>query len=535
MTNKGLGTGTGAGDGAGGGQSFYRGRIPHWEVFPMDRILMRRMGVASASGETPAGIPDLPDLPDGQAVEAWQMERLRETLQHAATHSPYYAARLKGMDAGVFRTPADLAMLPRSTADDIRNFGADMVCVSQDEIARVVTLDTSGTSGRPKRIFFGQDDLWRTTEFFTTGMQAVACAGDTVMALLPDERPSSVGRLLAQSVINMGARPLSGSMTRGAEALAVQAMEEWVNVVVGSPMHLRAFALGWKSLGYPAGLIHTVLLCWDAIPEAVVDLLHDILGCRVLTHWGMTETGLGGALACAEGRGMHLRETDLLVEVADPETGSLVPDGTWGEIVVTTLCRTAMPLVRYRTGDYGRILCGPCPCGSPLRRMDRTPGRLQDDIVLPAGGTGSVTVTDIGTDTGNGIGTEGTLRLIDLDEALLPLYGLAEYEAGWHEPPGYTTKNTAGHSTPELVEECVVPVLSIELFHAAGVAPDVLRAEAAQRLLASPVLGSLLAQGGVLLDMSCTPAKDMSMNHAKRRIRRLAASSLSETVPESRS
>jgi hypothetical protein len=182
-----------------------------------------------------------------------------------------------------------------------------------------------------------------------------------------------------------------------------------------------------------------------------------------------------------------------------------------------------MPLVRYRTGDYGRILRGPCPCGSPLRRMDRTPGRLLDDIMLPAGGTGT------------GSGSEGTLRLIDLDEALLPVHGIAEYEAGWHEPPGYAASNAAGRSAPELVEECAVPVLSIELFHAAGVAPDVLRAEAAQRLLGSPVLGSLLAQGGVLLDMSCTPAKDMSMNHAKRRIRRLAASSRSETVPESRS
>lgn len=528
-TTNGTGKETGTGDGPASGQSFYRGRIPHWEVFPMDRILMRRMGVASASGEIPAGLPDLPDLPDGQAVEAWQMERLRETLLHAAAHSPYYAARLKGMDAGAFRTPADLAMLPRLTADDIRNFGADMVCVSQDEIARVVTLDTSGTSGRPKRIFFGQDDLWRTTEFFTTGMQAVACAGDTVMALLPDERPSSVGRLLAQSVINMGARPLPGSMTRGGEALAVQAMEEWVNVVVGSPMHLRSFALGWKALGYPAGLIHTVLLCWDAIPEAVINLLHDILGCRVLTHWGMTETGLGGALACAEGRGMHLRETDLLVEVTDPETGNPVQDGAWGEIVVTTLCRTAMPLVRYRTGDYGRILCGPCPCGSPLRRMDRTPGRLQDDIMLPAGGTG------LGVRTGAETGSGGVLRLIDLDEALLPLHGIAEYVAGWHVPPGYAASITAGHAAPGLAEECAVPVLSIELFHAAGAAPDVLRAEAMQRLLASPVLGSLLTQGEVLLDMSSTPAKDMSMNHAKRRIRRIAASSLSETVPESRS
>ena len=82
----------------------------------------------------------------------------------------------------------------------------------------------------------------------------------------------------------------------------------------------------------------------------------------------MAETGYGVAVECARHEGMHIREADLLMEVVDGE-GKGLDDGEWGEIVVTTLTRRALPLIRYRTGDEGRILPGPCPCGSVLRRL----------------------------------------------------------------------------------------------------------------------------------------------------------------------
>lgn len=478
-------------------------RTPQWKTFPLDTLMAKRMDLADGSGAL-----------DRTAIDNWQASRMQELLRYARENSPFYARHLSGIEPDAIHNRNDIACLPRITADDIRSAGLEMVCVSQDEIARIVSLDTSGTSGTPKRLYFSQDDLDRTGDFFTMGMQAVACEGDTVLALLPDERPSSVGRLLAQSVINMGARPLSGSISYGGEVLAVMAMDEQARVIVGSPLHLRTFALGWQAMGFPKGIIHTVLLCWDAVPQAVIELLHEILGCRVLTHWGMTETGLGGALTCNEAHGMHLREYELLAEIIDPATGTPLPDGEWGELTITTLCRRAMPLIRYRTGDHGRILPAPCPCGSPLRRLDHSPGRLQDDIPLPDG---------------------QTLRLIDLDEALLPLHGILDYKAYWHgctmqQEEMLLRDSNSGH----IMQNTALPLLEIAI-QVAPIQPQtttsfslshVPLAEVSRtRLSKTTVLANSLAQQQIRLQIDVAGEDATLMDHSKRRIRQVPAAS----------
>ena len=108
----------------------------------------------------------------------------------------------------------------------------------------------------------------------------------------------------------------------------------------------------------------------------------------MFTHYGMTETGFGGGVECDALDGYHLREGDIFFEVVDHETGQPCPEGAIGEVVITTLTRQGMPLIRYMTGDISRILSQPCPCGSVLKRMDRVRGRwdgavhLGSDIIL---------------------------------------------------------------------------------------------------------------------------------------------------------
>jgi phenylacetate-coenzyme A ligase PaaK-like adenylate-forming protein len=122
----------------------------------------------------------------------------------------------------------------------------------------------------------------------------------------------------------------------------------------------------------------------------------------------MTETGLGGGVDCAARRGYHLREADVYYEIIDPRTGSPLTEGERGEIVVTTLTRSGMPLLRYRTGDYSRWLPGGCPCGTVLRTMEHVRGRAGQAIEL--GGGPAVT-------------------LADLDDILFALDGLIDYRA----------------------------------------------------------------------------------------------------------
>jgi phenylacetate-coenzyme A ligase PaaK-like adenylate-forming protein len=162
-------------------------------------------------------------------------------------------------------------------------------------------------------------------------------------------------------------------------------LEKDVRCIVGTPAHLNTLAAHWAARGGKRDTLRSALLCWDAVPASVVRNVEHAFGCRAFQHWGMVETGLGGAVDCGQGQGLHLREADIFVEIADPDSDAALADGEWGEITVTTLSRRAMPLIRYRTGDRGCILPGRCPCGSPLRRLDPRIRRLRDKLSLPGG------------------------------------------------------------------------------------------------------------------------------------------------------
>ncbi|MHC1782059.1 MAG: phenylacetate--CoA ligase family protein [Anaerolineaceae bacterium] len=121
----------------------------------------------------------------------------------------------------------------------------------------------------------------------------------------------------------------------------------------------------------------------------------------------MTETGLGGGVECDAHLGYHLREADLFFEIIDPQSGLPLPDGQTGEVVVTTLTRAGMPLVRYRTGDLSRILPGRCACGSFIRRLDKIRARVGAGIPM----------------------SNGLVFQTDLDEALFQVDGLLDFSA----------------------------------------------------------------------------------------------------------
>ena len=107
------------------------------------------------------------------------------------------------------------------------------------------------------------------------------------------------------------------------------------------------------------------------------------LGYRVLDIYGLTETmGPGVAIECWEQQGLHIAEDHFYPEIINPETGEVLPDGEWGELVITTLDREASPVVRYRARDITRIIPGECPCGRTHRRIDRIHGRTDDMLII---------------------------------------------------------------------------------------------------------------------------------------------------------
>ena len=151
--------------------------------------------------------------------------------------------------------------------------------------------------------------------------------------------------------------------------------------------------------------LKSVLLSTDYVPLAVVQELESAWGCKVFNHYGMTEMGLGVGLECEGFCGYHLREADLYIEIIDPSSGLPVVDGHLGEVVFTTLTRSAMPLVRYRTGDRSRFISGPCVCQTVLKRLELIKSR--DRVYL--------TETDY-------------LTMADFDEVLFVLDNVLDFE-----------------------------------------------------------------------------------------------------------
>lgn len=308
-------------------------------------------------------------------LDAYQRQRLRETIAWAQRASPFYRRLLQGVAS------EDLRDLPFTTADDLRRNDPPLLCVSQSEISHVVTLDTSGTSGPPKRLYFTPEEQEATLDFFAHGMCLPARPGDRVLILFPAGRPGSVGDLLARALERIGATPIAHGWPDDPAAAAAVLRRERPDVVAGVPVPVLAVARHAASGGAPVR-VRSVLLSADHAAGSVRRSLSALWGCDVFEHYGMTEMGLGGGVDCAAHAGYHVREAELLIEVVDPASGEPVPAGEPGEIVITTLRRRGMPLIRYRTGDLSRIVPEPCPCGSPLVRLERIMRRVAGGVAV---------------------------------------------------------------------------------------------------------------------------------------------------------
>lgn len=328
--------------------------------------------------------------PDPHALRRWQMERLHDAAQWARTRSPFYSDHLRDLP-DLADVPGDVADLPFLTPDHLREHAGRMLCVSQDEVDRVVTLNTSGTSGRPKRLFFTGQELEDTLDFFRVGMASFTGPGDAVLILLPGRREDGAAMLLAKALAEIGVRPVLAPQPCAPQEAVRLVADAAITCLAALPSQLDALlALSPDGLAWPA-ILDRALLSGEPVPPEL-RLRADEAGIEIYAHYGLTETCFGGGVECGAHHGYHMREADLLLEIVDPVTGRPVADGREGEVVISTLSRRGMPLLRYRTGDMARMLPGPCPCGSPLRRLGPITGRIQTtgdavQVFIPEKGT----------------------------------------------------------------------------------------------------------------------------------------------------
>lgn len=407
-----------------------------------------------------------------EQIESYQLGKLRETIDWAKARSPFYRERLAGFSGRDVASLEDLKKLPFTTPEDIRCQPLRFLCVSQSEVVRIVTLQTSGTTGDPKRVFFTAEDQERTIDFFHHGMSTLTGPGDRVLILLPGTLPGGVGDLLAQGLERLGAVGIPhGPVGNASQTLDVMARER-IETLVGIPTQVLRLARASGGMVAP----RSVLLSTDHVPDALSNEIRRIWGCEVYTHYGMTEMGFGGGVECEATRGYHLREADLYFEIVDPVTGDAVCDGQPGEVVFTTLTRRGMVLIRYRTGDLSRFVPSPCPCGTVLKTLAPVKNRVCSIRPLAQG---------------------RFLSMADLDEAIFPVEGVLDFSAS-------------------ITCERGMDQLRLEV-QAMGYEGREIMDSLLEALNAIPVIGSAVHEGTLALKVSLLPEEQRIMKGTTKR------------------
>jgi phenylacetate-CoA ligase len=300
-------------------------------------------------------------------VERYHLYKLQTTLQYAAQNSSFYRGLFQ--KAGVMpediHTLADIEKFPLTEPEQVAASPFRFSCLSQSEIARIHNFVTSGTTGPRKKIFWTQGDLDRIVRFMAAGIGTVAGSGDVVNVWLPTGLPYGQADLLSRGAEEIGARPVAAPMDINSEDHLKLIMESRVTVIFGLTRRVLRLTRELESSHDLSRLgMRALFLTSEYLPDGAREYLQKTWNCRVSTHYGLTEMGLGVAVECEAGDGYHFNEADLLAEIIDPETGRSAAPGDEGELVFTTLTREAMPLIRYRTQDISRLVPERCSCGA---------------------------------------------------------------------------------------------------------------------------------------------------------------------------
>jgi phenylacetate-CoA ligase len=341
--------------------------------------------IAPAAGRSGASggphQPELETLPR-ERLEAVQLERLRWTLARARGNARY-AARLGDARPDDVRALADWARLPFLRKAELRDaYPLGLACARPDQIRRVQM--SSGSTGQPIVNPYTLADVEQWAEVMARCCAVAGIGPGDVMHISP-----SFGLFTGGFGFHYGAERLGAMvipMGAGRTGLALQLMRDLgATVLVGIasyPLRLlevaREEGFDLSTLGLRVGIFGSEM--WT---EAMRARIEAALGLTAYDLIGMTETGGPGlGIDCAARAGIHVWEDHVLCEVIDPATGAPRADGEEGELVVTTLRREGLPLIRYRTHDLTRVVSRErCACGRTHMRLDRLRGRTDDMVI----------------------------------------------------------------------------------------------------------------------------------------------------------
>ena len=329
--------------------------------------------------------PDLECLaPD--ALRTLQDRRLRELVAFVAARVPFYRDRLTalGVDAADIRSVDDIIRLPITRKSDLRDhYPFGLLAVPRAALRRV--HGSSGTTGKPTIVAYTANDL---ELFERVTARSLAMAGAEPGMMLHNAYgyglfTGGLGIHGGAERLGMNVVPVSGGMTDRQVTLIEDLRPD---VLSCTPSYALTLASALAERGLTAGDISLRFSLHGAEPWTDAMRTHiDLgLGVRSTNIYGLSEIiGPGVSCECVEGRdGSHIMEDHFYPEILDPETGAPLPEGTEGVLVLTTLTKEALPLLRYWTGDITSITREPCRCGRTLARMRMIRGRTDDMLII---------------------------------------------------------------------------------------------------------------------------------------------------------
>ena len=318
-------------------------------------------------------------------LEQLQVERLQSTLNRVYRNVKFYRNRFDelGLQPTDISSRSDLEMVPFTTKEDLReNYPYGMFARPLREVVRIHS--STGTTGKPTVVGYSQNDIDSWSEVVARVMTAGGVTKDDVVQIA-----FGYGLFTGGFGLHYGAEKIGASvipMSSGNTSKQLMIMEDYrTTAIVCTPSYGMYLAETIEAQGIEPDRLSLKYGLFGSEPwsERMRDVIEDRTGIIATDNYGLSEVmGPGVAGECLEKSGLHLNEDHFIPEIIDPESGKVLPPGEMGELVLTTVTREAMPLIRYRTSDITRLFNDQCACGRTLIRMEKVRGRTDDMFIV---------------------------------------------------------------------------------------------------------------------------------------------------------
>ena len=314
-----------------------------------------------------------------------QLARLQETVKLVYANVPVYRERMdaKGVKPDDIQSLKDIAKLPFTNKTDLRDqFPFGLLAAPKSEIVRI--QGSSGTTGKPIVSGYTANDVEVWTEMVARALSAAGCSKDDIVQVTYGYGLFTGGLGAHQGATRIGA--MTVPMSSGNTNRQLMMMHDLgVTMLCCTPSYAIYLGESLKELGYDLNEFQLKSGCFGAEPwtEEMREKLESLFDINAYNIYGLTEiAGPGVSYECPAKTGMHICEDHVIAEIIDPETGEPLPYGSSGELVFTTITKTGMPMIRYRTHDICILNEEPCSCGRTHIRMGRITGRTDDMLII---------------------------------------------------------------------------------------------------------------------------------------------------------